>query len=226
MTRIDYAKPKMFPHPQGPTLDNLTTTCAIVIYPLLGFSQTSGISHSALTRLGTRTLLGFVPFQRHNHCDATNETSLSPLPAPRFSQPSSRSNALVDLQVYPTLQALLGLRSSKLHTDTISTSSSETDCSFVVTISFMVSFNELACIPAYIRRRGLPLPTTSPIHSPLSSFEDRLPSWTLADLEAFIPHQRIIPYLEVSPTRYDDSFLDLFLLQGLSLVTLGYPSPL
>jgi hypothetical protein len=121
MTRIDYAKPKMFQHPQGPTLDYLTTTCAIAIYPLLGFSQTSGISHSALTRLGTRTLLGFVPFQRHNHCDATNETSLSPLPAPRFSQPSSRSNALVDLQVYSTPQALLGLRSSKLHTDTIST---------------------------------------------------------------------------------------------------------
>jgi hypothetical protein len=110
----------MFPHPQGLTLDYLTTTCAIAIYPLLGFSQTSGISHSALTRLGTRTLLGFVPFQRHNHRDATNEISSSPLPAHRFSQPSSRSNALVDLQVYPTLQALLGLRSSKLNTDTIS----------------------------------------------------------------------------------------------------------
>jgi hypothetical protein len=82
---------------------------------------TSGISHSALTKLGTWALPWFLPLQRHNHCGATNEISLSPLPAPRFSQPSSRSNALVDLQVYSTPQALLGLRSSKLHTDTIST---------------------------------------------------------------------------------------------------------
>jgi len=51
--------------------------------------------------------------------NATNKISLLPLPARRFSQPSSRSNALVDLRVYSTSQALLGLRPSKLDTDTI-----------------------------------------------------------------------------------------------------------
>jgi len=51
--------------------------------------------------------------------NATNKISLLPLPARRFSQPFSRSNALVGPRVYSTPQALLGLRPSKLNTDTI-----------------------------------------------------------------------------------------------------------
>jgi hypothetical protein len=138
---------------------------------------TSGISHSALTKLGTWALPWFLPLQRHNHCDATNEISLSPLPAPRFSQPSNRSNATIDLQVYSTPQALLGLKSSKLHTATISILSSKTDSFFAVTLPFMTSFHESTSIPAYSCRRGLPLPTTLPTHSPYFPFEKRLSPW-------------------------------------------------
>jgi hypothetical protein len=48
----------------------------------------------AFTGLGTRTLLGFIPSQRHHYYNATDEVPISPLPTHRFSQPSSRSPTL------------------------------------------------------------------------------------------------------------------------------------
>jgi hypothetical protein len=51
---------------------------------------TSGFSLGALTGLGTRTLLGFIPSQRHHYYNATDEFPTSPLPTHRFSQPFSR----------------------------------------------------------------------------------------------------------------------------------------
>jgi hypothetical protein len=42
MALIGYAKPLMFQHLKGPTLDNLTTADAVGNYSLLGFSRLQG----------------------------------------------------------------------------------------------------------------------------------------------------------------------------------------
>jgi len=62
MTPIDYAKPQVFQHLQGPTLDNLTTTCAIVTYPLIGFSRLQGFFLALLPGWEPGYSLGFFPF--------------------------------------------------------------------------------------------------------------------------------------------------------------------
>lgn len=65
---------------------------------------TSGFSTDTFTGLGTRKLLGFLPSQRHHYHNATDELPHSPLPAPRFSQPFSRSPTL------PTTRGFIPLR--------------------------------------------------------------------------------------------------------------------
>jgi hypothetical protein len=66
VTPIDYAKPKVFQHPQGLTLDNLTTTCAIVTYPLVDFSRLQGFLLALLPSWELGYSLGFFPFSAVN----------------------------------------------------------------------------------------------------------------------------------------------------------------
>jgi len=67
---------------------------------------TSGFSLGALTGLGTRILLGFIPSQRHHYYNATDEIPTSPLPTHRFSQPFSR---------FPTLPITRGFIPLRRH---------------------------------------------------------------------------------------------------------------
>jgi len=166
----------MFPHPQGHTLDNLTTTCAIVIYSLIGFSRLQGFLLALLPGWEPGYSLGFFPFSAINTW--TRRT--------RFHTCRSPLIGFHNLPAGPTPSSIAGLfhpaGTPRVNAFKAShwydlRSSSETECSFAVTSPFMDSFHALISIPAYSHRRGLSIPTMSPTHSPLSPYEDRLPSW-------------------------------------------------
>jgi hypothetical protein len=140
---------------------------------------------NALSRLGTWTLLGFLPLQRPNPHDVTNRTPALPLPVPRFSQPFNRSYAALDLQVCSTLQALLGFGLQSL---TLRRSS------YVVRTrapSSLPAFHDflplLADIPAYLHHRGLTVPAMQPNHGPFVSLRRQASILGFSRPWSFIP---------------------------------------
>lgn len=176
MTPIGYAKPEMFLTPVRPYVqqpNNRVSNCFLSSWRL---QPTSGHSHCAFSVLGTRKLPRFLPSQRHDHHNVTNRIPLLPLPAPRFSQPFSRSYADGDSRVCSTPLALPGLQPTELDFETI-THRHPMDWRFRRSPPFMASFRRLGDIPAYHNRGGLSVPAISSTSGPSSSCEDRLPLW-------------------------------------------------
>jgi hypothetical protein len=89
MAPIGYAKPSMFPHLQGPTLNHLTTARAVITYPLGGFSRLQGLSKRYF-QAGNLDTPGVFPLSAPYSWDVTNRTPILTLPVLRFSQPSNR----------------------------------------------------------------------------------------------------------------------------------------
>jgi len=129
---------------------------------------------NATSRLGTWILLGFFPFQRQ--ILGTWRTGLPSWRSPflGFLNLSTGSNALLNSQVYSTLQALLGFG---LQSFTLRWSS------YVFRTrapSSLPAFHDflphLIDIPAYLHHGGLSVPAMHQTAAPLSPCGDRLSS--------------------------------------------------
>jgi hypothetical protein len=108
MTHIGYVKPSMFPHLQGPQLNRLTTGFTLLFtYPLLGFSRLQGI-RAPFSGWEPEHSLGLFPFSAT--VITTRQTSFQThrSSSPGFLNLTTSSNVNDNLQVYSTLQALLG----------------------------------------------------------------------------------------------------------------------
>jgi hypothetical protein len=116
MTHIGYVKPSMFPHFQGPSHNRLTTGFTLLFtYPLLGFSRLQGITEIPFPGWEPEHSLGFFPFSAR--VTSTRQTRFQPrrFSSPGFLNLTTSPNADNNLQVYSTLQALLGSGSSELY---------------------------------------------------------------------------------------------------------------
>lgn len=108
MTLIGYAKPSMFPHIQGPQHNRLTTVFTLLFtYPLLGFGRLQGI-RAPLSGWEPEYSLGLIPFSAI--VITTRQTSFQThrSSSPGFLNLTTSSNVNDNMQVYSTLQALLG----------------------------------------------------------------------------------------------------------------------
>lgn len=108
MTLIGYAKPSMFPHLQGPQHNRLTTGFTLLFtYPLLGFGRLQGV-RALFSGWEPEHFLGLIPFSAT--IITTRQTSFQAhrSSSPGFLNLTTSSNVDDNLQVYSTLQALLG----------------------------------------------------------------------------------------------------------------------
>jgi hypothetical protein len=108
MTLIGYVKPSMFPHIQGPQHNRLTTGFTLLFtYPLLGFGRLQGI-RALSSGWEPEHSLGFIPFSAT--VITTRQTSFQThrSSSSGFLNLTTSPNANNNLQVYSTLQALLG----------------------------------------------------------------------------------------------------------------------
>lgn len=108
MTPIGYAKPWMFQHLKGPTPNNQTPASADIFHPLLGFSRLQGFrvrSHQAgnsnTPRFSSLSASQSIPRDKQ-------DSGLAALRSQVFSTSQQISWRCINLQVYSTLQTLLG----------------------------------------------------------------------------------------------------------------------
>lgn len=158
-----------------PTLNDHINGSSVHTLSSFRLQPTSGFSMGALTGLGTRKLLGFLPSQRHHYHNATDELPHSPLPAPRFSQPFSRSPTLpITRGFIPLRRHSQGLAFKGLHRcDRFRFPESLLLRRYPLSMaSFLVPIDTPACLTV----EGLPVPTIPSELGPLFPCENRLPS--------------------------------------------------
>jgi hypothetical protein len=148
--------------------------------------------------LGTGAFLGLLPFSANI---ARHASRLPPLllPVHRFSQPPDRNDVCDNLQVYSTLQALLGFglqRSQPIRSGTV-----PSPWLLRRHPALHGFLPDVACGSRPPGRRATTLATTLQHPAPDRLLNGWLPSWAWTDLEALIPDGPASSRQRVSPPQ-------------------------